>query len=100
MLLTRATGLDVAVKLAPHVLQAGTPTSSWATSSSSSATTARRWRAWEQAREVTGAKTVTGLADSGYFSDPEVLAYDEAGTGAFCPKPLTSGAKAEGRFGK
>ena len=40
------------------------------------------------------------LADRGYFSGPEVLACKEAGIVAICPKPLTSGAKADGRFGK
>ena len=54
----------------------------------------------EQAREATGVTTLTVLADRGYFSGPEVLACEEAGIVAICPKPLTSGAKAEGRFGK
>jgi transposase len=54
----------------------------------------------EQAREATGAETITVLADRGYFSGPEVLACEKAGIVAICPKPLTSGAKAEGRFGK
>ncbi len=54
----------------------------------------------EQARQATGAETLTVLADRGYFSGPEVLACEEAGIVAICPKPLTSGAKAEGRFGK
>ena len=53
-----------------------------------------------QAREATGVETLTVLADRGYFSGPEVLACGEAGIVAICPKPLTSGAKAEGRFGK
>lgn len=53
-----------------------------------------------QAREATGAETMTVLADRGYFSGPEVLACEEAGIVAVCPKPLTSGAKADGRWGK
>ena len=53
-----------------------------------------------QAAEATGADTLTVLADRGYFSGPEVLACKEAGITAVCPKPLTSGAKAGGRFGK
>lgn len=53
-----------------------------------------------QAREATGAQALTVLADRGYFSGPEVLACEEAGIVAVCPKPLTSGAKAGGRFGK
>lgn len=53
-----------------------------------------------QAREATGTGTLTVLADRGYFSGPEVLACEEARVTPICPKPLTSGAKAEGRFGK
>jgi len=54
----------------------------------------------EQAREATGAARLTVLADRGYFSGPQVLACEEAGLVPICPKPLTSGAKADGRFGK
>ncbi len=54
----------------------------------------------EQARKATGIETLTVLADRGYFSGPEVLACADAGIAAVCPKPLTSGAKAGGRFGK
>ena len=54
----------------------------------------------EQAREATGTSKLTVLADRGYFSGPQVLACEEAGMVAICPKPLTSGAKADGRFGK
>jgi transposase len=53
-----------------------------------------------QAREATGSHEVTVLADRGYFSGVEVLACEEEGITAICPKPLTSGAKADGRFGK
>jgi transposase len=53
-----------------------------------------------QAREATGAETLTVLADRGYYSGPEVLACQDAGITPICPKPLTSTAKAEGRFGK
>ena len=53
-----------------------------------------------QALDATGADTLTVLADRGYFSGPEVLACQEAGIVAVCPKPLTSGAKVEGRWGK
>lgn len=65
------------------------------------------WHRWqsaarlgEQARKATGAETLTVLADRGYFSGPEVLACKEAGIVPICPKPRTSGAKAEARFGK
>ena len=53
-----------------------------------------------QAREATGMDTLTVLADRGYFSGPEVLACADAGIVPICPKPLTSGAKADGRWGK
>ena len=40
------------------------------------------------------------VADRGYFNSPEILACQEAGITVTLPKPMTSGAKAEGRFGK
>ncbi len=51
-------------------------------------------------KDATGVEHPTILADRGYFSGAEVLACEEAGVTPICPKPLTSGAKAEGRFGK
>jgi transposase len=54
----------------------------------------------EQAREATGIEQLEVVADRGYFSGEEVLACDQAGITAYVPKPLTSGAKADGRFGK
>ena len=53
-----------------------------------------------QARAAAGVDTLTVLADRGYYSGPEVLACERAGVVPICPKPLTSGAKADGRFGK
>ena len=53
-----------------------------------------------QAKDATGTEQLTVLADRGYFSGAEVLACEGAGIIPICPKPLTSGAKAEGRFGK
>jgi hypothetical protein len=53
-----------------------------------------------QAKEVTGVDGLTVLADRGYFSGPEVVACEAAGVTPIVPKPLTSGAKADGRFGK
>jgi transposase len=53
-----------------------------------------------QAKEVTGADGLTVLADRGYFSGEEVVACEAAGITPIVPKPLTSGAKADGRFGK
>ena len=53
-----------------------------------------------QAKGATGVEDLTVLADRGYFSGAEVLACEEAGITPICPKPLTSGARAEGRFSK
>lgn len=39
-------------------------------------------------------------ADRGYFNGPEIKACEDAGILAFVPKPMTSNAKADGRFGK
>ena len=52
------------------------------------------------AKQATGRDTLTVLADRGYFKGEEILACEKAGVIPFVPKPLTSGAKAEGRFGK
>lgn len=40
------------------------------------------------------------IADRGYFSGEEILECDRAGITVTLPKPMTSNAKAEGRFGK
>ena len=40
------------------------------------------------------------VADRGYFKGEEILACEEAGITVTLPKPLTSGIKAKGRFGK
>jgi hypothetical protein len=53
-----------------------------------------------RAQEATGRRHLTALADRGYFDGEEVLACERAGVVPYVPKPLTSGAKAEGRFGK
>ena len=45
-------------------------------------------------------EVLEAVADRGYFSSPEILACHEAGITVTLPKPLTSGAKSEGRFGK
>jgi hypothetical protein len=52
------------------------------------------------AREAMGKKSLQAYADRGYFSGPEIKTCDEAGIKAFVPKPMTSNAKAEGRFSK
>ena len=43
---------------------------------------------------------VEAVADRGYFNGEEIVACDRAGITVTLPKPLTSGAKSEGRFGK
>ena len=40
------------------------------------------------------------VADRGYFNSEEIRACEEAGITVTLPKPMTSNAKAEGRFGK
>jgi transposase len=40
------------------------------------------------------------VADRGYFNSAEILACEEAGITVTLPKPMTSGSKSEGRFGK
>jgi transposase len=53
-----------------------------------------------QAKVATGTDNLTVLADRGYFSGEEVVASEAAGITPIVPEPLTSGAKAAGRFGK
>jgi transposase len=57
-------------------------------------------RVGRAARAVMGADTLEAVADRGYFNSPEILACHEAGITVTLPKPMTSGAKSEGRFGK
>lgn len=52
------------------------------------------------ARDAMGRDKLKALADRGYFSGTELKACEEAGIATYVPKPLTSGAKADGRFGK
>ena len=54
----------------------------------------------KQAKAVLKAETIEAVADRGYFSSPEIFECYEAGITVTLPKPLTSGAKSEGRFGK
>jgi transposase len=53
-----------------------------------------------QAKAAMGAEALEVLADRGYFSGEQVLACETIGVTAYVPRPLTSGAKAQGRFGK
>ena len=54
----------------------------------------------EQARAATGIEELTVVADRGYFKGEQLLQCAQAGITTYVPKPLTSGSKAEGRFGK
>jgi hypothetical protein len=47
-----------------------------------------------------GTDTLEAVADRGYFDSQEILTCEEAGIAVTLPKPMTSGAKAKGRFGK
>src|SRR5712672_490158 len=53
-----------------------------------------------QAKEVLGVDELEAVADRGYYSGEEILACEQAGICVTLPKPMTSGAKSEGRFGK
>ena len=54
----------------------------------------------EQARTAIGSESIEVVADRGYYAGEEILVCEEAGITVYLPKPMTSGAKAEGRFGK
>lgn len=54
----------------------------------------------KQTKATLEAESLDVIADRGYFSGEEILACDQAGITATLPKPMTSNAKAEGRFGK
>jgi transposase len=54
----------------------------------------------ERAREALGTKSLTTLADRGYFSGEEIRRCQQAGMTPLVPKPLTSGGRADGRFDK
>ena len=54
----------------------------------------------KQTKAALGADRLDVVADRGYFNGEEILACDEAGITVTLPKPLTSGSKAKGRFGK
>ena len=53
-----------------------------------------------QAKEALDVDELEAVADRGYFNSDEILACDKAGITVTLPKPMTSNAKAEGRFGK
>src|ERR1700724_1467388 len=53
-----------------------------------------------QAKAAMGVEALDVLADRGYFKGEEVLACEPLSVTPYVPKPLTSGSKAAGRFGK
>jgi transposase/macrodomain Ter protein organizer (MatP/YcbG family) len=53
-----------------------------------------------QAKEALHADHLDVVADRGYFNSPEILACEQADITVTLPKPMTSGAKSDGRFGK
>jgi hypothetical protein len=52
------------------------------------------------AKEAIGNETLEAVADRGYFNGEEIKTCVDAGITVTLPKPMTSWAKAEGRFGK
>ena len=54
----------------------------------------------KDAKATLQTEKLEAVADRGYFNGEEILACDQAGITVTLPKPMTSNAKAEGRFGK
>jgi transposase len=54
----------------------------------------------KEAKAVLGVEKLEAVADRGYWDSEEILACEQAGITVTLPKPMTSGAKADGRFGK
>jgi transposase len=52
------------------------------------------------AREAMNKAKLHVVADRGYYNSPELKACDDAGIATYVPRPMTSNAKAEGRFNK
>jgi transposase len=52
------------------------------------------------AREAMGKRRLTAIADRGYYSSLILKDCEDAGVAAVVPKPMTSNARAEGRFDK
>ena len=53
-----------------------------------------------QARDEMAVETLDAVADRGYYDGEEIRACEDSGITVTLPKPMTSGAKAAGRFGK
>ncbi len=54
----------------------------------------------EKAKDALGVDALDVVADRGYFSSEQILECEQADISVTLPKPLTSGAKAQGRFTK
>lgn len=57
-------------------------------------------RVAKQTKDALQAESLDAVADRGYFNSLEILACEAAGITVTLPKPMTSNAKADGRFGK
>jgi transposase len=57
-------------------------------------------RVAKEAKAALQTDPLEAVADRGYFSGEEIVACDQAGITVTMPKPMTSSAKSEGRFGK
>ncbi len=53
-----------------------------------------------QAKQATGHKTLSVVADRGYYKSTEIKACEDAGIKTYLPKNQTSGNQAKGYFGK
>jgi hypothetical protein len=51
-------------------------------------------------RRTLTVEKLDAVADRGYFNSEEIRSCEEAGITVTLPKPMTSNAKAEGRFGR
>jgi hypothetical protein len=54
----------------------------------------------KQAQTAMDAEALDAIVDRGYYTGAEILDCERASITPYVPKPLTSGAKAAGRFGK
>src|SRR5215217_6026584 len=54
----------------------------------------------KETKAILEVETLEAVADRGYWDSEEILACDQAGVTFTWPKPMTSGSKADGGFGK
>src|SRR5215212_10534898 len=69
-------------------------------SSTTAATRAQLSAMGKEAKAVQEVDQLEAVADRGCWDSVEILACEQAGIVVTLPKPMTSGAKADGRFGK